>query len=53
MKGCDRLIPHFKMDEAFANVLVSAAECGVQVLAYDTVVKEDELTIDQAVLVSL
>lgn len=53
MKGCNRLIPHFKMDEAFANVLVSAAECGVQVLAYDTVVKEDELTIDQAVLVSL
>ncbi|MEN2466903.1 DNA/RNA nuclease SfsA [Ornithinibacillus sp. FSL M8-0202] len=53
MKGCNRLIPHSKMDEAFANALVSAAECGVQVLAYDTVVKENELTIDQAVLVSL
>lgn len=53
MKGCRAFAPHREMDPAFAQALRQAAQHGVQILAYDAIVKEDELILDQPIPVSL
>jgi len=53
MKGCDTFIPNREMDEAFADALAEASRKGVKVLAYDAIVKTDELILDQPVPVLL
>lgn len=53
LKGCKEFVPNRETDPAFADALLQAAEAGVQILAYDTVVTEDELVLDQAIPVNL
>lgn len=53
LKGCRKFVPNRKMDPAFANALLKAADAGVQILAYDTIVTEDGMVLDSAVPVEL
>lgn len=53
MKGCHKFAPNQAMDQAFTDALVQASRAGVQILAYDSIVKKDELVLDQAVPVTL
>ena len=53
LKGCLEFVPNRETDPAFADALMQAAEAGVQILAYDTVVTEDGLVFDQAIPVNL
>ncbi|WP_110930711.1 DNA/RNA nuclease SfsA [Paenibacillus bouchesdurhonensis] len=53
MKGCHAFMPNREMDPAFANALLEASRHGVQILAYDSIVKEDELILDQVLPVYL
>ena len=53
MKSCQSFIPNKEMDEDFANAWIEASQQGVQILAYDSIVKEDELSLDQSVSVKL
>jgi sugar fermentation stimulation protein A len=53
MKGCKQFTPHKEMDEAFAAAVQRASKEGVQKLAYDCIVKENELLLDQPVPVKL
>jgi sugar fermentation stimulation protein A len=53
MKGCRNFTPNRQMDPAFANALLQASRQGVQILAYDSIVKEDELILDQPISVSI
>ncbi|SOC44517.1 DNA/RNA nuclease SfsA [Ureibacillus acetophenoni] len=53
LKGCRKFVPNRETDPAFADALLKAAEAGVQILAYDTVVTEDGMTLDSAVPVEL
>lgn len=45
MKGCRAFAPHREMDAAFADAILQASQQGVQILAYDSIVKEDELVL--------
>jgi sugar fermentation stimulation protein A len=53
MKGCHGFAPNREMDPALADALKQASRLGVQILAYDTVVKADELVLDQPLPVTL
>ena len=53
MKGCKTFAPNKEMDPIFTDALIQAASLGVRILAYDSIVKEDELILDQSVPVSL
>lgn len=53
MKGCRSFAPYWEMDRAFANALQKASKEGVEVIAYDSIVQEDELVIDQSIPVHL
>ncbi|MGE7666604.1 DNA/RNA nuclease SfsA [Ureibacillus composti] len=53
LKGCLEFVPNRETDPAFADALMQAAEAGVQILAYDTVVTKDGLVLDQAIPVNL
>lgn len=53
MKGCHAFSPNREMDPAFTAALFQAASEGVQILAYDAIVKEDELVLDQPLPVYL
>lgn len=53
MKGCHRFTPYFEMDKDFKEALLEASRLGVQVIAYDTVVTEDELILDKSIPVDL
>ncbi|MFA1819969.1 DNA/RNA nuclease SfsA [Virgibacillus oceani] len=53
MKGCRTFIPHAEMDAAFADAVHKASREGVQILAYDCIVKENELVLDQPIPVEL
>lgn len=53
MKGCYLFQPHFKIDRKFSEALVKATEEGVRVLAYDTIVTENGMTLDQPLPISL
>ena len=45
MEGCRRFAPHGDLDPQFAEALRRAARSGVRVLAYESVVSPDEITI--------
>lgn len=53
MKGCNRFIPNREMDPKFADGLLQAAQQGVQIIAYDSIVEDECLWIDQSIPVSL
>ena len=53
LKGCRKFVPNREMDPAFADALILAAEAGVQILAYDTMVTEDGMVLDTVVPVEL
>lgn len=53
MKGVTRLEPNDRTHPAFGEALRRAAKAGVQVLAYDCLVKPDELRIDRKIEVCL
>ena len=53
MKGVRALEPNDRTHPAFGEALREAARKGVQVLAYDCVVRPDELKIDQRIEVWL
>ena len=53
MKGISAFAPHAERHPEFAEALIRAKECGVHVWAYDCVVTEDSLEIDQEVPVNL
>ena len=53
MKGVTRLEPNDRTHPAFGEALRRAAKAGVRVLAYDCLVKPDELKIDKKIEVCL
>ena len=53
MKGVTRLEPNDRTHPAFGEALRRAAKAGVKVLAYDCLVKPDELKIDKKIEVCL
>lgn len=53
MKGCRVFVPNVAMDPSFAEALLQASRQGVEILAYDCLVREDELLLDQPVPVRL
>lgn len=53
LKGVKYFTPNVNMDPEFAKALSYCAEKGVKVLAYDSIVKEDEIAISQEVKVLL
>jgi len=50
---CRAFSPHEQMDKPFAGALRQAAQAGVQIVAYDSVVTEDEIVIGKPVEVQL
>lgn len=53
IEGCQRFIPYWENDPPFAAALAKAAKSGVQVLAYDTIIKENELVLNKQIRVDL
>ena len=53
MKGVYRFEPNDRTHPAFGEVLRQAKEAGVEILAYDCIVRPDLLMIDQSVTVGL
>lgn len=53
LKGCHTFMPNWETDPEFANALRLAAEQGVRILAYDTIVREDGLIFDKEIPVNL
>ena len=53
LKGCYEFVPNRETDPAFADALQLAVKAGVQVLAYDTIVTEEGLTLDRSIRVNL
>ena len=53
MKGIHRLEPNRQTHAAFADALKRAEESGVKVLAYDCLVTEDSMRLDQPIEVNL
>lgn len=53
MKGVTRFLPHQERDPAFTASLSKARAAGVTVMAYDTLVTPEEITLDQPVPVFL
>lgn len=49
MKGCQAFTPNREMDAAFADAIVQAKHHGVQLLAYDSIVTEDELILGEPI----
>lgn len=53
MKGCHIFTPNRKMDPVFYEALCQAAEKGVRLIAYDCIVTESTITLNQEVPISL
>ncbi|MEK9200142.1 DNA/RNA nuclease SfsA [Ureibacillus sp. FSL E2-3493] len=53
LKGCHGFTPNRKTDPAFADALLQAYEQGVQILAYDSIVKKDGLVLNESLPVYL
>ena len=51
MKGVQAFSPNFSMDPEFSEELRKSASLGVKVLAYDTIVNEDEIVISEPIKV--
>jgi|SRR5690625_2623291 len=53
MKYCHTFTPYAEMDPAFTEALLKAQRKGVRILAYDCLVDEDQLVLDQPIPVDL
>ena len=53
MKGMKYFTPNAETDPDFAQALKDAHNAGVRILAYDCIVKEDEMVIDEKIEVRL
>lgn len=53
MKNIERLEPNWKTHPAFGEALCQAKQSGVQILAYDCLVKPDELKIEEPVEITI
>ncbi len=53
MKGVTRFTPNISRDKDFARNLARAAEAGVTVMAYDTLVTPEKMTLDRPVPIEL
>lgn len=53
MKGVHKIVPNWKTHEAFGRALQKAAAAGVHILAFDSVVTENSISMDQPVSVDL
>lgn len=53
MKGMQKMQPNWERHPAFGEALVQAVRSGVKVLAYDCIVTEDSISIDEPVPVDL
>lgn len=53
MKGCRSFAPNSLMDEPFTKALLEASRQDVQILAYDSIVTENGLVLDQPIPVCL
>ncbi len=53
LKGCQYFKPNRETDPKFADALRYAAQAGVQILAYDTIVKGNEMILNRQVPVHL
>lgn len=53
MKGCHLFQPNQQMDQFFSEALKEAANKGVQILAYDSIVNDSEIVIDQQIPIEL
>lgn len=53
MKGVTCFSPNIAMDPSFANALQKAAEHGVEVLAYDSIITPDEIVLNDPVPVRI
>ncbi|WP_338448261.1 DNA/RNA nuclease SfsA [Niallia oryzisoli] len=53
MKGCSSFAPNSLMDEPFTKALLEASRQGVQILAYDSIVTDNGLVLDQPIPVCL
>jgi len=53
MKGVHRFEPNYRTHREFGQVLVQAEKAGVKVLAFDCIVTEDSLKIDQPIKIQL
>lgn len=51
LSGVKYLIPNYKTHPEFGEILNLAAQKGVKILAYDCIVKENEITADKPVMV--
>lgn len=51
MKGIKYFTPNAAMDSDFSSAVKNASRCGVRILAYDSIVTEDEITIGSEVKV--
>ena len=53
MKGVKSFSPNTKTDPKFAQALMEARNCGVNILAYDCIITENEMITDSPVDVIL
>jgi len=53
MKGVSHFTPNFKTHQAFGDTLAKVADAGVNVLAFDCVVKPDEMVIGSPIPIKL
>ncbi|WP_017756719.1 DNA/RNA nuclease SfsA [Calidifontibacillus oryziterrae] len=53
MKGCRAFAPNREIDPVFTDALIQASRQGVQILAYDCIVGEDEIVLDEPLPVYL
>lgn len=53
MKGPDLFMPNWEMDPKFSNAIKLANENGVEILAYDSIVKEDRISINKPIKIQL
>lgn len=53
MKGPDIFRPNYEMDKNFSDALKLASENGVEILVYDSIIKNDEIIVDKLVNMDL
>lgn len=53
MGGCTVFTPNRKTDPAFCDALLEAQKCGVQIVVYDTIVKENGMLLHKPVPIKL
>lgn len=53
MKGPDSFKSHYEMDPVFSESLKLAHESGVEILVYDSIIKEDRISVDKSVNLDL